>query len=216
MMMSVTVATRVSSIRCRDPVAVPTRASPTPAHRPTYPHSPRGALESHATRAGSAHHVRRRPTCPSTRNPSTIDPKHLRKRRHYYQRAARLRSSSASLGPLRLRRCTSSGARRGLRRPRRLPERPQRGGSVGSGAGAERLQLGAGSGGDLAARGACARDRRREGRLACFCAIGHVGGLGYRHSLETRTDVRACMWSICMDLLTMCNPPPDAHGLPPF
>ena len=47
LMMSGTVATRVSLIRCRDPVAVPTRASPTPAHRPTYVHSPRGALESH-------------------------------------------------------------------------------------------------------------------------------------------------------------------------
>ena len=45
------------------------------------------------------------------------------------------------------------------------------------------------------ARGACARDRGREGRLASFCAIGHVRGHGYRHSLETRTDVRACTTS---------------------
>ncbi len=41
-----TISTRTSSLQCRDPVAVRTRASPTHDHRPTYPHSPCGLLES--------------------------------------------------------------------------------------------------------------------------------------------------------------------------
>jgi hypothetical protein len=45
-MMSGTISAGTSLLRCRDPVAVRARASPTPAHRPTYPHSPRGLLAS--------------------------------------------------------------------------------------------------------------------------------------------------------------------------
>ena len=48
-MISGKISTRTSLIRCRNPVAVRARASSTPAHRPTYPHSPRGLLASHAS-----------------------------------------------------------------------------------------------------------------------------------------------------------------------
>ena len=49
-----TISAGTSFRRCRIPVAVRARASTTPAHRPTYPHSPRGLLASRGSpRTGS-------------------------------------------------------------------------------------------------------------------------------------------------------------------
>jgi hypothetical protein len=44
-----TISAGTSFRRCRIPVAVRARASTTPAHRPTYPHSPRGLFASHGS-----------------------------------------------------------------------------------------------------------------------------------------------------------------------
>ena len=78
-----------SALRRRVPLAMPARVSSTPRASPDIPSHHAPSIDSRTPRAVSAHAARRRPRCPSTRNPSTIDPNHDRKRRHHRARAAR-------------------------------------------------------------------------------------------------------------------------------
>ena len=78
-----------SALRPRVPLAMPARVSSTPRASPDIPSHHAPSIDSRTPRAVSAHAARRRPRCPSTRNPSTIDPNHDRKRRHHRARAAR-------------------------------------------------------------------------------------------------------------------------------
>ena len=164
-------------------------------------------------RAAGAHDGRHRVTCPSSRNPSTIDPDHARKRRHHRARDARCdlyRRHHARRGCGAWQRV---GARRGQQQPPQLPQRPRSGGSVASSPGADRMQPEAARGDRVAMRGGLAREDGLDGRFGHFCAIGHVGGLGYRNLLQTPADVRAPVWRVCIALSTVCGSLAGAHVL---
>ena len=136
---------RTSSDHRRVRYAVPASPSSALDPSPDYPTHHASPVDSHGVRAAGAYGRRHRPTCPSARRPSTIDPEHGRKRRHHRPCAARPAVQPAS--PTWWRRCvctsrstsarpvtaaggTAVAGRRRIRRPRPTGRAPSAGGGA--------------------------------------------------------------------------------------
>ena len=167
-----------------------------------------------AVRAVRAHAGLAPFSSPSTRSPSTIDPKNDRKRRHHHLRAARRSLCRRHLARRSISKRVHVHAQRGQPWPQERRESAVFDASVPSDPGPGRVQPAAARGDHRVARGGLAHSLGVDGRFGRICTICHVRGSGNVNMLVTPRHVNACLQRVHIDVQTPCSSSAGAHVLP--
>ena len=168
-----------------------------------------------AVRAVRAHAGHAPFSSPSTRSPSTIDPKNDRKRRHHHLRAARRSLCRRHLARRSISKRVHVHAQRGQPWPQKMRESAVFDASVPSGPGPERMQPAAARGDRRVARGGLAHSPWVDCRFSPFCTKCHVRGSGNVDMLVTPRHINAWIQRVYIDVQTPCSSSAGAHVLPP-
>ena len=148
---------------------------------------------------------RRRPTCPSTRSPSTIDLEHGRKRRRRAPRAARNDPPRRRCARCRSGTRWRSAARRGQQRPQEQRERLLRDGSTPPGPGPGQRVKEAVCGDRRVARDVMEREDGVDGRNRALWANCHVRGLCNGGGTRALVKVRVAIERVDIVLSAVCS-----------